>query len=374
MSGLTQAAIRDELYRRMARQRAFFADPSPGQVLVFRRVGYPGLSGRLMEMLSAQDPTSLLDQSILRWAVDEYLADLEEACQVLFALQDDYVPSADIYFGIGSITAAMSGQPARFASGTSWCEPCIKTYDDLDGLRFDPDNVWVRLWLGLYQALLDFWREDFCFMPTYLRSPLDTAWGLRGQDIWLDLYDCPDRVDALLDRCVRWGIDLENHIAAEVDEPLEWGRAVWGTIIPAGAHFVNGDAVDLLNEALRSRFEGPSTAQLATGVNGLFFHHHQMGLRHAVEISRVPGLLVQQIQNAPKGESVAEVIVRDPGVREAVVEASLRVPIMLQGEPSILDELLSILKQGRFILTDFHHPRIVIDSETVGKVRAVSPI
>jgi hypothetical protein len=358
----------------MARQRAFFNDRSPGQILVFRSEGYPNVSGRFFERLEGQGPEELCRREIIRPLVAAYLTEMAEACRSQFVLDDDYIPSAEIYFGIGSITASMCGRAARVLSGTSWCEPAIITLDDLDCVRFDPGNGWIRLMLMIYEALLEVWREDFCFMPTYMRSPLDAAWGLRGEAIFLDLYDCPERVDALLDRCVGWALQFEAYIQETLDEPREWGRVVWGTLISAGAHFVNADPADLLSERLCARFEAPSTAKMACGLAGLFYHHHQMGIRHVSDVADVPCLLVQQIQNAPNGPSVADLLVRDETIREAVVAASLRVPIMLQGEPGILDELLAILKRGRFILTDFHHPRIVIDDEIVEKIRAVSPL
>ena len=57
-------------------------------------------------------------------------------------------------------------------------------------------------------------------------------------------------------------------------------------------------------------------------------------------------------------------------VRDAVVAVSLRVRILLQGEPEILGDLLAVPTRERFILTDFFHPRIVIDDGVVGTVCA----
>jgi hypothetical protein len=268
----------------------------------------------------------------------------------------------------------MTDEPVRSISHTSWCEPAYNDWETIDKLRFNPQDPWIQFSIGVYRALLEAWDEDFLILPYLYRSPLDAANGIRGTRLFTDLYDSPDRVKQLIDWCADWSIQLEAYIKESVEAPASWGRGVWLTWLPEGAVFANGDPIDLVKREFQPIFDRPYSEKLFTTLGGGFFHHRALGLYQVDQVAATKGLLVQQIYDDPNVASVAETIIGDPAMQDKVLEASLKAPIMLDDfSPALLDRLLPIISDGRFILKP-----LIQDKEegrqVVRQVRAFSNI
>jgi hypothetical protein len=95
-----------------------------------------------------------------------------------------------------------------------------------------------------------------------------------------------------------------------------------------------------------------SIEKFFTSTGGGFFHHHALGIRQVTNVSMTKGLLVQDIFTDPNQPIPAEVIIKDKKMREKVVEASMKAPIRIRDDfYPYFDELLSVIRDGRFILT-----------------------
>ena len=267
-----------------------------------------------------------------------------------YLVDDDALPAFWVHAGWGTLTAAMTGREPIFRDGKAWCHPNM-SWEEVENLHVNLDHPWIQFSVKCSRVLWDLWDEDFFLLPSPHRSPLDAAEGIRGSAVYEDMYLAIEKVERLLDWCVEWILAVEEHFREFASAPDDWGRAAWSTYLPSQAIWVNGDAVDLLGPELSRRFNQPHTSRLFASLGGGYFHHHALGVHLITEVSHTEGLLVQQVATDPNCPRPVDVMLNDEEMREKIIEASLRVPIVVGGiHPGELDQILPILARGRFIL------------------------
>ncbi len=336
---------------RVRRHRAFLSRAVAGDTLFMQSGILPGFEGHWIKALMSEGLSDLLKPDRIDKINTQYVRELRGKLNHALRIDDDSVPTAEVYFSIGSVTAAMTGRPASFSGDTGWCEPELHDWDDLPKLVFNPDNPWLRFHVLVYRDLAAKCEGDYLMLPFIHRSPLDAANGIRGNALFTDFYDSPDMAKSLINWCAEWSIRVEDMLRSELSLPAGIARGVWSVAVPDNAVFVNGDPVDLISDEQHAEFERPFTEKLFTATGGGFFHHHALGMRQVSNVSRTRGLLVQNILTDPNVPVPVHLMLRDEGFRGQVVEASMKAPIHLTGDFSaVLEELLPVLRQGRFIL------------------------
>ncbi len=60
------------------------------------------------------------------------------------ALDDDYIPQCWPNYGIAQFSAIVSDSPVAFTGNTSWIDPCIDEWQDMERLSLDENNYWFR--------------------------------------------------------------------------------------------------------------------------------------------------------------------------------------------------------------------------------------
>jgi len=365
------APYRASLAQRMDRHRAFLSRHDPGDLLVYVNGGRtPSLEVFLCQYLHAQAPEVATKPETIRAAIQAYVASLREAYPRFYAIDDDKVPCAVVHWGMGGVTAAMIGGTPLHDGGTSWLEPNLD-WPDIAPLKFDPDNPWIRFAVDVNQALWENWDHDFMVLPYVHRSPLDAANGIRGTDLFLDMYVHPERVSALTEWCADWSIAVEALIKQEAPRPTGWGVGVWGMWLPDDAVFVNGDPVGLINPNLAKTFDQPSNEKLFTHTGGGFFHNHTIGLHQVDVVSTYRGVLAQWLVDDPGQPSLAAALLDQPRLRDRILASSLQCPVAGWVPHDRLDEILDITVHGRFALT-VACPENVSPEPLMQKVRSAS--
>jgi hypothetical protein len=264
---------------------------------------------------------------------------------------DDWVPYIWVSWGTGGDTALLTGgeDDVVFYEGYStFKEPVIKDWRDLDKLKLDLDNFWIK-------SLRDFWRgvesayelEGVTVSPVQFRAPMDFAHELRGNDLFYDFYDYPDEVDALIEFCTDSIIKISRHLGDEFPIFRNAPGGTWGTVFGKDTLWLNGDPVDLISDQLASRFFVPSIQKLISEIGGVFLHHHSIGYKKIKLLNQIENLSLQEIAQDPNGPILLDFI------DDEMIKASHRVPIRLDAnilETENLDQLMDKLSQGRFIL------------------------
>jgi len=345
---------------RIQRQKRFFASNQAGDIL-FCRIGsswggdylLPQVQDYWLDNVLEKRTMKSLQKNDISKIDSKFLKEFRASLENYFRFDDDAVPNIEVYFGIGDMTAAMSGGEVIFSSHTSWSEPVVHRWEDIAKLKFDPENISIQFHLLVYQDLANKWEGDFLMVPFLHRSPLDAAYGLRGNDIFYDFTDNPQFVKDLTNWCAEWSIQFEKYILSNTVIPKGLERGVWGVWIPEGCVWVNGDPVDLISGDMQQEFERPSTEKLFTTLGGGFFHHHAKGIRHVTNISKTKGMIIQNIISDPNEPNPLSVLQNDPEMRDRILEASMKQPIHLNGDNYFynnIDKILPILAEGRFII------------------------
>ena len=284
---------------------------------------------------------------------------------------DDWIPYIWVSWGTGGDTALLTGREddVVFYDGFStFKEPFIKDWKDLDKLKLDLDNFWIN-------SLRDFWRgvesaydlEGITVSPVQFRAPLDFANELRGNDIFYDFYDYPDEVEALIEFCTDSIIKIYRHLGEVFPILRNAPGGSWGAVFGEDTLWLSGDPVDLISDKFASRFFVPSIEKLISEIGGVFLHHHSIGYKKANILSQIENLSLQEIAQDPNGPRLLDVI------DDEMIEASHRVPIRLDAnilEADNLDQLMEQLSQGRFILYVGIGEIGLYDKENIKKYRS----
>jgi len=358
---------------RIERVQAFYAGNAPGDLLcsVNSWGRYAILEQALCGDLNSLPVEQALDPDHVESFITDYVRRLRESFKTVYEHDDDVLPCAEVYWGIGGITATIARSDPTFSDGMSWYEPNL-SWEEIDGLRFDPDNRWTRYALQINRILWREWNRDYLILPFLHRSPLDAANGLRGTELFREMYSDPDRVKELIDWCADWSIAMENFLYENTPHDPDWGAGVWGTWLPPRSVFVNGDPVGMISREMQQEFDAPYTGKLFSAVGGGFFHNHAIGMHQVDLLAKTPGTVIQQIGEDPNAVDPVWAVLHDPDAREMMLEASLTTPMYLNGVgPNEVDDILPILKHGRFyigmVFWEGHDP-----AEMIGKVRKTS--
>ena len=346
-------AYRQSLAQRVARWREFHNRNQPGDLMatVWGDRG-TSLEGFLTGKFHEHGTEKMMGRAFLEACIEEYLALFRsDGRSEVVRFHDDCVPTALVYWGIGSCNAAITGGKPFHDGTTSWYEPELE-WEQIEQLRFDPDNKWVQFALHVNHALWRRWEEDFHILPFLYRSPLDAANGVRGNELFLEMYTNPQAVHRLIDWCVDWSLEMERFLEANSHRPCPdgWGRAVWSCWLPDGAVFVNGDPVGLISREMALEFEQPYTARLFQSTGGGFYHNHTVGLYQTELVGKTPDNLLHYYVDDPHQPSAAEALLNMPQLRDEMLASSLETPIGMAVPIARLDETLEIAKDGRFLI------------------------
>ncbi len=341
------------------RQQRFFAGDEPGDRLVFITCtdSLPDAPG--VEQLPSQvnqyycdNDSALPDHAALEAMVAKTVTDCRRYWRWRDeAIDDDFPHIVSVHFDIGVQTAVMSGLEPRLEG--SWWLDCNLTWEQIDALPAEPDTRWFEMFRSLNEILWSMWEGDFHFLPFWHRSPLDAANGIRGNELFVEMYTAPDRVKQLTNWCVDCELAIERTLARYVPDP-DWPMGHMGFVMPPGAVWVNGDPVGLISREMMLEFEQPYTGRLFTSTGGGFFHNHTKGLYQVDQVARTPGICLQHFNRDPSIPRVSDILAGPADARDNLLAASRITPIYPdQIGYDELDSYRPWLTEGRFALEIF---------------------
>lgn len=170
------------------------------------------------------------------------------------AAGDDLIPWMSPDFGIAIHHAYVIDVPVTFAEWTSWAPHPLEGddgYSRLGEVVYNRDNRWVRL----IREMVQYWkarsRQPYLINGHHHFSPLDMANALRGNGLFTDFYDVPERVTELLRRCTETIIAHEMDLRREIGP--QPGMPFWGALAPRDSLFVSEDTMDMIGPALSAQ-------------------------------------------------------------------------------------------------------------------------
>jgi len=128
-------------------------------------------------------------------------------------------------------------------------------------------------------------------------SPLDIVNLLRGNELFTDFFDYPEKLKFLLSETVPAIV----HNARRINDALwnPWGGTfLFNKWIPEGLLILE-DAADLCSPSVYEEFGKPYTQEVIRQMGGAYLHHHSLGAHQFASMASLEGLYVQQISSDP---------------------------------------------------------------------------
>lgn len=329
------------IQERVEKYEAFFADTSPGQILVaVTPYTFPldysrwGLEDR---PLNSWDFERQADEFVeyevrkLRCFLD-YTKDLD----------NDFIPAISPGLGIGMNSAYFSGQDILFGEDTSWIHPVIEQWEDMEKLRPDEQNRWYRLIRRMTEKIVKLSEGDYAPAAFPHFAPMDMANALRGNELFYDFYDSPEKVHQLLDISADAIIWLQHRLH-DITGDMMGGTAVGGMWIPGEAPFMSEDATDLCSAGLYREFGFHASQKVIDTFGGAYIHHHAKGWHVHRDIARLRGLKTLEISWDPNCPRPIDHL-------GDIYEKSNGLPIMTRCTAADVYERIDEMKQGRMVL------------------------
>ena len=352
-----------DITKRIARYHRFYASRRPGDLLIAVRQGWVGKK-------------NLFDYDFDRGGHLEMAADVISGARELASrnghLDDDMIPWVYPDFGIAIHHAHLfEGLPVQMAEWTSWAPHPLTGPDGLnrnrlDEIRFNPDNRWIRL----IMEMMYYWNEhndgSYLIIGHGHFSPLDLANAIRGNDIFIDYYDHPEELSALLDRCVDAIVAFEELLRTVIGkQQAEIGTPFWGALGPRNAAFISEDVMDMSGPPTSLQWGLPWSRRLRERLGTLMVHHHAMGLHVQHVIAQIMNDSLIQISNDPNYPPTMDTF-------EKIYAESGNNAVMLDASPQDIVKNIDRLKHIRAILVTGGDLKEV--QKAVDAVRSVSNI
>ena len=241
--------------------------------------------------------------------LDENVKELEAAWQGRDRIADDSIPALFPRYGIAEHSAFV-GEGARvdFNASTSWPHPIIRDYGDMAKLELREDNMWLRLVIDGLAYLQERGEGKFAVKLRGVMAPMDLANALRGNDMFLDIFDQPDELRELLAFCAEageWFISKQKQVIGDF-----YGGAISGTDIwmPGNAiGHLSEDASVICSPKTYREFGKPYTETLVAPYDTVFMHLHTAGVQAFEAIADIDKLQFFELApdpNQPRGIEV----------------------------------------------------------------------
>ncbi len=207
-----------------------------------------------------------------RWFDAEYTMDCAEASMGHTAYLADAAP---IYWpNLGpEVYSAFLGCPLEYTEGTSWAEPILDSWDQLEQIRFDPANAYYRQIAQMTDLAIERAQGRFMVGYTDLHPGADAACSFRDpQRLCMDLVDAPDQVRELLRRVQEPFAGVFDAMARRLEEA---GHPVasWAPVFAKGRiHIPSNDFSCMVSREMMEEFFLEITREECRMVDRSIYH------------------------------------------------------------------------------------------------------
>jgi hypothetical protein len=205
-------------------------------------------------------------------------------------IRDDRAPTIRVQFGTAQVAAAfgcaMHIPPNNLPAAGSHVLTRIENVRAMNRPALDAG------WYGKLAEWTAVWKEH---LPEGVRiqhpdiqSAFNSAHLIRGNDIFLDLYDCPEEVGILLDLVTDFMIDITRHAKRMIGEDSEWFFD-WGAMWKGCARISNC-SMQMIGPEFYRRCVLPRDVRFFEAVGGGRIHYCGAAGEVLDEYFRVPHL------------------------------------------------------------------------------------
>jgi hypothetical protein len=344
----------------IARTKAFYETPRRGTAIV-QVLGAEGIS------LKSSKP---LHEWKFPGEMQPYLDDRAVAIERFWrqraGLDDDLLPAIAPWYGIAEHTAFLGGE-VEFAGGTSFNHQILKDWDDFPKLKLDENHPWLRLVLDGIRHCRENWGGKFAAKLRGADGPLDIANIIRGNDLFMDVYDHPDELHKLMDFCAaaaRFTLDRQLREASVLEGGVVTGFDIW-LPLPCAGH-LSDDPACMMSVENYAEFGLPYLKKVCAAYENVMLHTHSLGKKNLPQFASVPQIKWLQISSDPKSDRAIDVYREYENVlRDKIVVVEL--------SHKEIEDNLDLLRRNKTII--WHAaPSMEKARETVALVRRELPV
>jgi hypothetical protein len=213
-------------------------------------------------------------------------------------LDNDYFPALSVNMGYGVHSAYFSGQEVVIGDETSWTQPCINDWRDIGKLKMDENNFWYKKVLEIAGYYVDWQDGGYAVSGFSNAGPGDMSNALRGNAVFYDIYDEPEQVHRLMDRCADAVIWLEKSLHALTGD-VNGGSVTANCWFPGRVPYLSADFNDLCPAWVFETWDYKYMQKIIDAFDGAFVHHHAKGVHIHGSIARLNKLRLLEISWDP---------------------------------------------------------------------------
>lgn len=222
-------------------------------------------------------------------------------------IDDDLLPALSPWYGIAEHSAFVGGK-VDFSENTSWHHQFINTYDDMDKLSLDENNIYLKLVIDGLKYMKE--KADGRFFLRYRGAdgPMDIANVIRGNDIFYDIYEEPENLKKLMDFCQKatlFTLTRQKELIDVVGGGVITGFGVWLEGNSIG--HISEDASTMISPEQFKEFGVPYTEKVTGLFDHVFMHVHALGAHNLPLIAGIDKIDNIEISNDPNCKRAIEI-------------------------------------------------------------------
>lgn len=222
-------------------------------------------------------------------------------------LSDDTFASISPWYGIAEHTAFLGGA-VDFSESTSYNHTICPEWADTEKLKLDENNEWLRLVIDGISHYREKWGGDFVPKMRGADGPSDIANIVRGNELFYDVYDEPEKVTKLVDFCAdaaKFTLELQKKAAGETYGGYLTGFDIWmpGNCIGQ----ISEDASCMMSPDIYTELFLGGLKRLVAGYDHVMLHTHSLGKDKLPIFAQIPNIDVIELSSDPNADRAIEV-------------------------------------------------------------------
>jgi hypothetical protein len=246
-----------------------------------------------------------------------------------------------------NVYAAFYGLELQFGEATSWSEPIVHDWDDVDSLKLDVDNIYFKRIEELTRYALERCEGRYLIGYTDLHPGIDCAAAWRGMDqLCLDMVDSPEQVKRLAERAIADFGAVYDHFDAMLKAHRQPSSSWMGIPSFGRMHIPSCDFAALISPRYFEEYALPILEREVQSMTHNIFHLDGKGVaRHLDAILSVPEVhAIQWVQGVGDDQPIMQWL---PFIKEIQARG---VPVIVDLNKGELDEFMAAMDpQGLFL-------------------------
>jgi len=240
---------------------------------------------------------------------EKYFNYWEQQLRVSIELADDTIPTASPDLG-PALMGGMMGADISFKNGTSWSEHPLTDWGNVGEYAFNPSNRWVTKIVEMTKYFIEQSEGLFAVGLPNLTGPADILASLRGPtQVCLDLYENPDALKELSERCAAAQISAFNTLFATLPQYFGGTCELYMYWTPGRAYWLSCDLSLVLSPALYRQHFREFDQVIVDFLDTCWMHVHSGGAFMVNEFLQLEGLKgVQIVNDTPAGPDIKALV------------------------------------------------------------------